>query len=87
MLAWTEHVKCKGLSEQPIFIRMVTKSCNLKLINGITWINVKHSSSTALERSVINNWGLKPVLQVPNLTLSCGGSHHLVSCSALMVNL
>ena len=52
MLAWTEQVKCRGLSEQPINIRMVTKSCNIKLINEITWINVNHSSSTALERSV-----------------------------------
>ena len=55
MLAWTEQVKCRGLSEQSIDIRVVTKSCNIKLINGITLINVNHSSSAALERSVINN--------------------------------
>ena len=84
MLAWTKQVKCRGQSEQPIDIRVVTKSCNIKLINEVTWINVNHSSSTALERSVINNWGggLKPELQVHNLTLSfCSGSQHLVSCS------
>ena len=52
VLAWTEQVKCRGISEQPIDIREVTKSCNIKLINGITWINVNHSSSTALERTV-----------------------------------
>ena len=58
MLAWTEQVKCRGLREQPIDIRVLTKSCNIKLINEITWINVNDSSSTALERSVIkNNWG------------------------------
>ena len=53
MLAWTEQVKCRGLSEQPIDIRVVTNSCNIKLINGINWINVNASSSTAFERSVI----------------------------------
>ena len=78
MLAWTEQVKCRGLSEQPNYIRVATKSCNMKLIIRTNWINVNHNSSTALERSVINNWGgggLKPVLQDPNLTLSfCSGS-------------
>ena len=75
MLAWTEQVKYRGLSEQPINIRLVTKPCNIKLINEITWIDVNHSSSTALERIDINNWGLKLILQVPNLTLSlCSGS-------------
>ena len=52
VLAWEEQVKCRGLSEQPIDVRVVT---NIKLINGITWINVNHSSSTALERSVMEN--------------------------------
>ena len=73
MLAWTKKVKRRGLSEQPIDIRVVTKACNIKFINGITWINVNHSSSTALERSVIDNgggggWGVgwdKSILQVP----------------------
>ena len=40
MLAWKEQVKCRGLSEHPIDIQVVTKSCNIKLINGITGINV-----------------------------------------------
>ena len=57
MLAWTEQVKCRGLSEQPNDVRVATKSCNMKHIIGITWINLNHNSSTALERSVINNWG------------------------------
>ena len=57
MLAWTEQVKRRGLSEQPIDTRVVTNSCNIKLINGITWINVNHSNSTALERSVIIKLG------------------------------
>ena len=54
VLAWTEQVKCRGLREQPNYIRVVTKSCNMKLV---IWINVNHNSSTALEWSVINNWG------------------------------
>ena len=57
MLAWTELVKYRGLSEQPNDIRVVTKSCNMKRIIGITWINVNHNSSATLERSVINNCG------------------------------
>ena len=57
MLAWTEHVKCRGLSEQPNYIRVATKPCNMKLVIRITLIRVNHNSSTALVRSVINNWG------------------------------
>ena len=57
MLAWTEKVKCRGLSEQPNYNRVATKPCNMKLVIGITLISVNHNSSTALERSVINNWG------------------------------
>ena len=57
MLALTEQVKYRGLSKQPNNIRVVTKSCNMKLINGKTWINVNQNSSAALERSVVNNWG------------------------------
>ena len=59
MLAWTEQVKCRGLSEQPNYTRVATKPCNMKLVIGITKISVNHNSSTALERSVINNynWG------------------------------
>ena len=52
VLAWTEQVKCKGLSEQPNDIRVAPKSCN---ISGIAWINVNHNSSTALEWLVIDN--------------------------------
>ena len=41
-----------------------------------------HNRSTALERSVLKYWGLKPVLRDPNLVLSfCYGSKHIVSCS------
>ena len=50
VLAWTEQAKRRGLSEQPIDIRVVKKSCNIELINEIIWINVNHSSSTALKR-------------------------------------
>ena len=57
MLAWTEQMKCRGQSEQPNYIQVATKSCNIKHIIEIIWINVNHSSSSALERSVINNWG------------------------------
>ena len=57
MLAWTEQMKCRGLSEQPNNIQVATKSCNIKHIIEIISINVNHSSSPALERSVINNWG------------------------------
>ena len=57
LLAWTEQVKCRGLSEQPNNTRVATKSCNMKLIIEITLISVNHNSSTALERSVINDWG------------------------------
>ena len=44
-----------GLSEQPNDIRVATKSCNMKHIIAITWINLNHNSSTALERAVIND--------------------------------
>ena len=54
MLAWTEQIKCGGLSEQPNYIQVATKSCNIKHIIEIIWIIVNHSSSPALERSVIN---------------------------------
>ena len=88
MVAWKEQVKYRGLSEQPNDIRAVKKSCNMKLIIGITWINVNQNNTTAFERSVINYLGLEPVLQGPNLTLIFySGSQHLVSCSVLMVNL
>ena len=68
MLAWTEQVKCRGLSGQPNYTRVAAKPCNMKLVIGITKISVNHTSSAALERSVIHNWGLKPVFVVP-----CGG--------------
>ena len=87
MLAWTEPIKCRGLSEQPNHIREATKSYNLELVTGITRINVNHTSP-AFEWSVMNNKGIKQVLQAPNLTLNFGsGSQHLVSCSVLLVNL
>ena len=57
VLAWTEQVKRRGLSEQPNYNRVATKPCNMKLVIGITLISVNHHNSTALERSVINNWG------------------------------
>ena len=34
MLAWTEQVKYRGLSEQPNYIRVVTKSCNIHEIDN-----------------------------------------------------
>ena len=45
MLAWTEQVKCRGLSEQPNYNRVATKPCNMKLVIGITVISVNHNSS------------------------------------------
>ena len=53
MLDWIKRVKSRGLSEEPNAIRMATKSCNMKHIIGITWINFNQNSSTALERSVL----------------------------------
>ena len=47
MLALTEQIKCRGLSEQPNFIQVATKSCNIKHIIEIILINVNHSSSSA----------------------------------------
>ena len=47
MLAWTEQVKFRGLSEQLNDIRVTTKSCNIKLEIGITLINSNHNSNTA----------------------------------------
>ena len=41
-------------------IRVATKSYNIKLVIGITWVNVNHSSP-ALERSVINQRNNGPV--------------------------
>ena len=42
-----------------------------------------NNSSTALERSVLKYWGLKPVLRDPNLPLSFyRGSKHIVVRSA-----
>ena len=49
--------KMQRASEQPNYNRVATKPCNKKLVIGITLISVNHYSSTALERSVINNWG------------------------------
>ena len=46
MLAWTEQVKCRGLSEQPNYNRVATKPCNMKLVIGITLISVNHYSSS-----------------------------------------
>ena len=43
MLALTEKIKCRGLSEQPNFIQVATRSCDIKHIIEIIWINVKHS--------------------------------------------
>ena len=67
---------------------------HVQRINGIIWINVNHSSSVTLERSVMNKGGgggLKSILHSPNITLSfcktAKGSQYLVSCSALVVNL
>ena len=57
----------RGLSEKPTDIRVVTKSCNIKLINEITWTNVNHSSGTALGRSVINNWCVRVCVCVGGL--------------------
>ena len=66
MLAWTKQIKCRGLSEQSNHIGVITKSYNIKLHMKVTMINVNHSSP-ALERSVINNWGLKPFFLGPPL--------------------
>ena len=51
MLAWTEQVKFRGLSEQLNDIRVTTKSCNIKLEIGITLINSNHNSNTAKKKT------------------------------------
>ena len=55
MLASTEQIRCRGLREQLNDIRVATKSCDIKLNIGITWINVNQNSSTSLGQSAINN--------------------------------
>ena len=44
MLARTEQVKYRGLSEQPNDIRLVTTSCNMKVITGTSLINVNKTA-------------------------------------------
>ena len=44
VLAWTEQVKCRWLSEQPNYNRVAAKPCNMKLVIGITLISVNHYS-------------------------------------------
>ena len=51
MLAWTEQVKFRGLSEQLNDIRVTTKSCNIKLEIGITLINSNHNSNTGKKKT------------------------------------
>ena len=65
MLAWTAQMKCRGLNEQPNDIWVATKSCNIKLVIGITLMNVNHNSSWP----ILNNWGLKRVLPQPHPNL------------------
>ena len=55
MLALTEQIKCRGLSEQPNFIQVATKSCNIKHIIEIIWINVNPVYPTFIQK----NWGLQ----------------------------
>ena len=71
------------------YIRVVTKPCNMKLVFGITFDKCEPEQQCRLGTvSYKITGGLKPVLQVPNLTLSfCSGSQHLVSSSVLVVNL
>ena len=46
MLAWTEQVKCRGLSEQPNYNRVATKPYNIKLVIGITLISVNYRTGS-----------------------------------------
>ena len=80
--------KCRGLSEQPLY------SGGHKAMQHETrnWNNFDKCEPEQQYRlgtvSYKITGGLKPVLQVPYLTLSfCSGSQHLVSSSVLMVNL
>ena len=67
------------------YIRVVTKPCNMKLVIEITLINYLCEPEQQYRLGTVSykiTGGLKPVLQVPNLTLSfCSGSQHLVSSS------
>ena len=72
------------------YIRVVTKPCNMKLVVGRNNFD-KCEPEQQYRLGTVSykiTGGLKPVLQVPNLTLSfCSGSQHLVSSSVLVVNL
>ena len=78
--------KCRGLSEQPLY------SGGHKAMQHETrnWNNFDKCEPEQQYRlgtvSYKITGGLKPVLQVPNLTLSfCSGSQHLVSSSVLVM--
>ena len=57
ILAWTEQVKLRGISEQPNDIRVAAKQCNKNMNGKKTWINRNHKSSIALELSVVDKGG------------------------------
>ena len=50
VITWAELIKCRGLKEHQNDIRVATKSSEIRLVIGITWINVNHCSGTALEK-------------------------------------
>ena len=80
--------KCRGLSEQPLYSGG-HKAMQHETRNSNNFDKCEPEQQYRLGTvSYKITGGLKPVLQVPNLTLSfCSGSQHLVSSSVLVVNL
>ena len=48
MITWAGQIKCRGMKEHQNDIQVVTKSSEIRLFIGITWINVNHCSGTTL---------------------------------------
>ena len=67
MLAWTKQNTMQRAMRT--VLEWPQSHATSKTINMIT-MNMNHNRNAALEWSVKNYWGLKPVLRVPNLALS-----------------
>ena len=50
LIIWAELIKCRGLKEHQNDFRVATKSSEIRLFIGITWINVNYCSGIALEK-------------------------------------
>ena len=82
VLAWTEQVKCRRLSEQPNYARVATKTCNMKLVIGITKISVNHNKYSFSHLQLSSGTPcLNPLQACQTLKLS---SLHLAGCNILV---